>query len=433
MRYIDSLNLKDNLKCFILVEPGLGYMIPVLQERFKDSTIIALHIKDFSEPSLVQKHLEEKIPNIDVNDIQIIEWRPSLNHYKEAYVNLLSQVVDFIKRTDAGNRTTAAFGRRWIRNFFRNLKNINKNLLYKQAEIPVIITGSSPGLEKALPLIKEMQDSCIIIAASSSYLALHHNGIKADLIISTDGGPWALKHLYPFFRHGSCDNTALAVNLCSALPSQCCETPRLLINDGSFWQNIILHELSLPSVLIPQRGTVTATALELAMILSCGNIYLAGMDFSFNDIRSHVKPYSFDNLFFTCADRFNPFYSQCFTRSSLINKGGSMDIYAAWFKTQLPSWQKRIFAIGESNIFETGVPLKNNSGKNKNEYFKIAAFNNNDSQIAEKGVAALFAALKNPEYAENIRHELTSLLFSSGKKVTDDELKTEINNIARTQ
>ena len=42
-RYIDALNLSDNIKYFILIEPGLGYLIPALQSRCKGSTIIALH------------------------------------------------------------------------------------------------------------------------------------------------------------------------------------------------------------------------------------------------------------------------------------------------------------------------------------------------------------------------------------------------------
>ena len=430
MRYIDSLNLQSagdeskKIKYFILIEPGLGYMIPVLQERFKESKIISLHVKDFPNPLNVQKYLEEQIPEADADRAKIIEWRPSLNYYREAYVNILSQAVDFIKRADAGARTTAAFGKRWVKNFFYNLRMVNKTLLYRQSEIPVIVTGSGPSLEQAIPVIKRAQDNCLIIAASSSVMALSNSGIKPDVIIATDGGSWALWHMYPCYREGA---AALAVNLCAALPSQATCTPLLLINDGSFWQNIILHELALPSVLLAQRGTVTATALELAMLLTGGNIYLAGMDFSVNDIRTHTRPYGFDNLFFGRANRFIPYYSESFTRSSLIKKGGSMDIYAAWFKTQLISWPKRIFSIGGyNNIFENGKPSLNGSRKKDGGFFETK--NETDTEaFCKRGISALLNALKNPQYAQNLKQELVPLLGQDLEKAIKETAGKVLN------
>ena len=440
-RYIDSLNLKDDIKLFVLIEPGRGYLIPVLRERFKESGIIVFHIEDQdalpfadvpemtgTESADVQNFLEANIGE-NSGKIRIIEWRPSLNLYKETYVKLLSQVVDFIKRTEAGNRTTAAFGKRWVRNFFGNLDKLNKSLLYRRTEIPVIVTGSGPSLEQALPAIKEAQDSCLIIAASSSVMALSHGGISADLTITTDGGSWALKHLYSCFRQKT---KALAVNLCASLPSQCADTPFLLINDGSFWQSLILHELNLPSVIVTQKGTVTATAVELSLALSGANIYLAGADFSVNDIITHVKPYSFDDLFFGNANRFNPYYSERFMRAFYTVKGESLDIYASWFKTRLDIWEKRIFSITQSDVFKTGTPKKSSEKKNVFNLLKAQPVSGGSSSLRERGAAALLNALKNGEYSRNIRRELTSLLFadSRGKKVTDEELEAAIRKTA---
>jgi len=439
VRYIDSLELKDNIKHFILIEPGKGFLIPVLQERFKDSKIIVLHAEDHGFIQLeeglpvlssakdmeIQKFLELHIT--DVNNTKIIEWRPSLNVYKEAYVKILSQAAAFIKRTDAGNRTTAAFGTRWVRNFFKNLNAINKNLLYKKMDIPVIITGSGPSLEDALPLIKETQNSHFIIAASSSVMALTEFGISADLIIATDGGSWALKHSYQCCRQKT---NALAVNLCAALPSQFTNTPALLLNDGSYWQSLILHDLSLPSVITGQRGTVIATAVDLALSLSSENIYLAGIDFSVNDIRTHVKPYAFDAMFFSKANRFNPFYSESFKRSFYTSKGESLNIYASWFKTQADTWEKRIFSITDSKIFKTLKPVNNLNTKKTGDYFKEAPVKNNSLNLREKGAASVINALHNKEYAQNIRQELSSLLFANKESVTDDELEAAIKKIA---
>ena len=386
----------------------------------------------------MQDFLEREVPETDAANIKIIEWRPSMNHYKQDYVRLFSFVVDFIKRMDAGRRTAAAFGKKWVGNFFKNIGNTQKILLYKPMDIPVIITGSGPGLEKAMPSILKAQEECLIIAAASSVMALSFYGIKADIVINTDGGNWALRHIYPFFRksdngiENNVENAAsFAVNLCAALPSQCVNFPMLIMNDGSFWQSIILHELSLPSVIIPQKGTVTACAVELALALTSGNIYLAGMDLSVRDMRSHARPYAFDHLLFDSASRFTPVYSQSFIRSSLIHEGGSLDIYAAWFKKQLASWSKRIFSMGGSNeLFENAICEEKANKKNISNYFKAQNVKGGSANFRERSVKALIAALKNGEYAENLKTELAPMLFPDEKNVTENQMETAINEAA---
>jgi len=441
VRYIDSLDIKSDVQCFILIEPGRGYLVSALRERFKDSKIIVFHIdeslkgcepSDSSVPALystdansVQSFLERETPETDSSAIRIIEWRPSLNFYGEKYVKLLSHVVEFIKRLDAGHRTTSAFGRRWFKNFFKNLEITRHALLYRTADIPVIVTGSGPSLEKALPVIRNVQNECLIIAASSSVMALSHSGIQADIVIAADGGGWALLHLYPYFRAGSI--CPIAANLCAALPSQCADIPRLVINDGSLWQSVILHELSLPSVVIPQKGTVTAYAVELAMLLSGGNIYLAGMDLSLKDIRTHVRPYGFDHLLFDSACRLAPVYSKTFLRSRQIQEGESYKIYAQWFKNRLSSWPKRIFSLaGGNEVFENALPPET-AGKKADGFFKTFSVNDGASSLREKGKAALFSALENSRFSSGIKAELAPLLFPGKKEVSQAELKTAIN------
>ena len=441
MRFVNSLELKDNIECFILIEPGLGYIIPVLREKFKTCKIIALHIGDFPpvpdsvalqkcDDDDLRKFLEKEVPDTDSKNIRIIEWRPSLKFYGKEYARLLSLTAEFLKRADAGRRTTAAFGRRWVRNFFKNLTLIRMAVLFKQAEYPVIITGSGPGLETALPVIEKLKDRCLIAAASSSALALSHMNLSADFVIATDGGSWALRHLYPLYRN-DLNTGLLAVNLCAALPSQCTNTPFLIINDGSFWQSIVLNALGLPSVIVTQKGTVSATAVELAMTLTKGNIYLAGIDLCVNDIRTHARPYAFDFILAQNECRFTPVYSQSFTRSSLLKAGGSMDIYASWFKNQLSSWPKRIFSLGGSHeVFETSLPTEKSVLKNSREYFKIVNANEDPALFCKRGAEALLDAFDDSRYCENLRRELAPLLFPGENSVENSELKAAITQIA---
>jgi hypothetical protein len=315
------------------------------------------------------------------------------------------------------------------------LGNVKETLLYRETDIPVIITGSGPSLEAALPIVRQMQDNCLILAASSSVMALTSCGVNADIVITTDGGPWALKHTYPCFR-GAIRGWGLAANLCAALPSQCAEMPKLIMNDGSFWQSIIFHELGLPSVIISQKGTVTAAAVELALILSGGNIYLAGTDLSVKDIRTHARPYAFDNLLTGAASRFTPVYSQSFVRSGLINEGGSLDIYAQWFKNRLNAWPKRVFSLGDRHeVFESGLPPRATGRINKSNCFKAVRVKDDPSAFCRRGADALLAALEGRpggplRFAENLKEELSPLLFPGETRATSWKIGKALAEIA---
>jgi hypothetical protein len=239
-KYIAALNLREGIECFILIEPGLGYLIPALENRFPRAKILALHAEaqetgeqkspadrtlhwsPGSGPGLEQ-FLEQAIPDMEAARIRIIEWRPSLDYYGEAYLTLLSAAAAFIKQADANSRTVKNFGRRWFRNVLKNLRLLGNFPHWERLNLPVIITGAGPGLEETLPLIAQMrrEGTVFILAASSSVQALLSRGIVPDLALGTDGGGWALLHLYECFRNrrtGTPGLPVIAAGLCAALP-----------------------------------------------------------------------------------------------------------------------------------------------------------------------------------------------------------------------
>jgi hypothetical protein len=446
-RYIDALNLTGGIEYFILIEPGLGYLITALKSRFNGSRIIVLHADNHFRTNVpaaetpdipvwypdsgetVQSFLEALIPDIGAGAARIIEWRPSLRLYGETCLGLVSETAAFIKRADASRRTAAAFGRRWINNCFRNLRLVQRALMFKPMDAPLIITGSGPGLESALPHILAMQGRAFILAASSSLAALAEGGIEPDMVISTDGGSWAQPHLYTRFRAAAPPAAGrLALALYAALPSQCADIPFLVLNDGSLWQRVILNALGVPSVIIPQRGTVTASALELALVLSSGPIYLAGMDLAIRDIRTHVRPYGFDHLFYGTASRLRPVYSQCFVRSAAMRQGGSHAVYAAWFKNQLAVWPRRIFSMGENHaIFNHSAP--DNAPRAAaawRGYFIETAISGRRGKAAE----ALIRAMDEPRCSAILRDELAPLLFPDAAGAAVREIQETIRGMA---
>jgi hypothetical protein len=365
-KYIRSLNLSPDIRFFILPEPGLGYIIPPLKERFPRAKIIVLHLSDFfirasaEEAAAVvrgpgnglQEFLEREIPDTEAKTIKIVEWRPALAAYGEDYLRLLRETADFIKRTDANKRTVRGFGRRWVRNFFKNIGLLRITVYYAPLSRPLIVTGAGPSVEESASLIRKLKkEGGLILASSSSVPALYARGLAPDLVISTDGGGWALFHLYEGLRGKIAAKPPfdLVANLSAALPSQCGDLPLLPISDGSLWQDLVLRGLGIPFITLPQRGTVTASALDLAFFLTRGRVFVAGVDLAHQDIRTHARPYSFERFREERANRFLPVYTQDFFRSRTIASGGSHDIYASWFSRQLAAYSGRLFSLGNNH------------------------------------------------------------------------------------
>ena len=448
-RYIDALAIPGGIAYFILIEPGLGYLATVLRNRFKNSTIIVLHADsrfraaglpagvpawypDSGEP--VRRFLEREIPDLAASSVRVIEWRPSIRVYGERCLSLLAETAAYIKRADAAFRTVAAFGGKWVAAFFRNLGLVRRALRFEPLEVPVIVTGSGPGLEAALPRIRALRDRAFVLAASSSLLALRAGGVVPDMAISTDGGSWALCHLYSCFRGRG--PGLLAASLSAALPSHCADLPVLVLNNGSLWQSLVLRELGIPSVLVPERGTVTASALELALVLSSGPVYLAGLDLAVRDIRTHARPYGFDHLFFGAASRLRPVYSQYFARSFNTQQGGSLAVYADWFKNQLALWPRRIFSLGGNHaVFGDDLPSAWNGPDSKNPHCAAHCFTpvsvpGTPGENCRRGAAALCRALEDPRYANTLREELAPLLFPGIPAASNREIAEKIRGMA---
>jgi hypothetical protein len=459
-RYIDSLKPGGIVKYFILIEPGLGYLVPALQKRYPGAALIALHLDRAFESAAraagipawfpgdgpgPQQFLEDQIPDTEARFIRIIEWRPGLRVYGEKYLRILEEAANFIKRIDANARTTRNFGKRWLKNFLKNLRLLDFPLKPEPFDRPLVITGSGPSLEAVIPLIGDLKKTAplFVLAASSSVRALAWGGIVPDLVFSADGGGWALRHLYECFRLSKRDGPPppLAANLCAALPSQCAALPMVALNDGSLWQRMVLRGLGIPSLTVPPRGTVSAAALDLALILNRGNICIAGLDLSIRDIRTHVKPYGFDSLLWEGAFRLDPFYAKSFRRAEGIREGGSHRIYAAWFQKQVAAWPDRIFSLGNNNsVFQRLKSWDKTGGQT------AVRGNTQESGLlgepmpvppgerSARGAEILARALLDPGPAAALTAELAPLLFPHDPGQTEaapGELAEELRALAR--
>jgi hypothetical protein len=461
--FLDSQHIQEGIRFFILIEPALGYLIPAIKRRFPGAGIAALHVSPFlareqeavnggahvwppaaadaryREGIGVQDFLEAAIPDLSANEVRIIEWRPAFTALGEGCVSLFREAVEFLKRSDANARTGAFFGRRWVRNFFRNLpliRRVARPALPSAA--PWIIAGAGPSLEESAAAIAFFAgQNAVVLAVSAAEAALFARGVAPALVLSSDGGNWALFHLYGVMRRAMGGGTyapVFAVSLTAALPSQCAGFPLFPLTDGSVWQRVVLSALNIPHLALPARGTVTALAVDLALTLTGGDVILAGMDLAHRDVQVHARPYALDRFRKHDESRLEPAFSRAVVRSGMLDRAGSLSIYAAWFKKQLALWPPRVFSLGENHPVFAERRLDETAWRGAERGPQSGGFTirrvTKTPFPARRGFDALSRALMGEEGAA-IQGELAPLLFPGEPLPAVEKLIGELRVLAR--
>jgi hypothetical protein len=443
-RFVQSLEFSNSCDFFLILEPGLGYCIPELKKAYPKTRMLVLHasrdFKDIPETHDSQAHgiwypdlgidvihfLENEIPEGSL--CQLIEWKPSIGAYGQTYQSIRTEIKQFLEREAANIRTTAGFGKRWLKNVFKNLALLQNPLYFERGQIPVLVTGAGPSLEDAIPLIHRalQQGPLCIVAASSSVPALLAHQIVPSISVATDGGTWAAFHLIDQFRRAvplvankpSPLPFPLAVTLNAKLCSQAAQVPQLLISDGSLWQARLLQKLSIPFIQLPQRGTVSATILDVAMLISTGPVYITGMDMAHRDIQTHARPYGLDFYIDERACRFTPLYSLACKRSLMDANHGALSIYAAWFDRYFQEHRERISVLGTRQhpkfpMLPVSQEIHWDSYKEPSFYI-LPRKNDRVHQYIQEYVALLIDELQTTAEQKQMQEELSYLL--SGRK-----------------
>jgi hypothetical protein len=449
-KYINSLHFREGVRFFILLEPGLGYTVEFLRKKFPGAVLLILHVSDFlaahknysetcpawspGSGKTLLRFLEDHIPDTEAASIAMVEWRPSRTAFGRAYLRLFAETVEYIKRADANKRTTEAFGKRWFKNAFKNLALLKKAPRYRPFAAPLVVAGAGPSLEEVIPCLAERKKKSplFILAVSSSAPALLASDLTPDLILSSDGGNWALLHLYEALRKPPLPGAVFAASLTAALPSQFAALPWLPISDGSLWQNTLLRSMGLPFASLPQRGTVTATALDLAFRLGRGPIYIAGTDLTSRDLLTHARPHSFERLLRETATRLDPAYSRSFFRASAAASSDSHGIYARWFARQTASYPKSLFSLGNNNaVFGkpvTDILPRDSAGT---EALSAEILSLQENRTAEGALQTLLGALDTEAVGETILGELAPLLFPGCEQEGRENMKEAVREAIR--
>lgn len=349
---------------FILVtEPALSYCALHLKNRFPDAKLCALRycnafsgtdylfervfmLSDKNNTAQFEDALFSYMGEEGICSCRFLSWLPSAKIFPEQDNAAWRSIKNVLLKSRAALATHSYFALRWIKNAVSFCMTAQRTALIRRGSVPVVVAASGVSLQDALPLLKKMREGIFLIAVSSAALPLFHAGIQPDLVISTDGGFWAHSHLeilkhYPeipiaLSAEAACPKKLLRINTIIPL-----EFP-----DGL--ESRIVSECGFHSVPAERNGTVSGTALHLALSITDKPVFLCGLDLSPSPGMQHCCPnrleYKGEIQDFRLAPKENRLSYARFHAESL-------EIYRQWFVMRSSALSHRVYRLSNHFVY----------------------------------------------------------------------------------
>ncbi len=349
-RFLQSSLPPDPPSVVLLLGAGLGYLTRCIRRRFPAARVIAFYYDreiyergagresgggresgaggesggrpDPARPDLgwhpglpeaADAWLRRRLGELDLEGLRLVEWPPSSRIYPSTARAVRRAVEQVLRELRGSLVTTRAAGRRWIRNSFLNF--CHTPALLQEEELrdgrPIVLAASGPSLEKSRGWLAGLRERYQLWALPSAALFLKGEGLTPDLVVLTDPSWYALYHLHPVADRP----LRLAMPLSAAAGCWRLRAGVLWLCQQNFFERELLEAAGVRAPAVPPHGTVTATALELALRLSRRPIVLAGLDLVTSGIRTHARPNCFERFLEPASGRLAPLHSLLFERA----------------------------------------------------------------------------------------------------------------------
>lgn len=353
--------LKFPLKKLILIEPDIFRLFaalcvidwtPVFNHK---QLVLAAGCPQESILGLIEASDKVNIGNTGVSDAYIFDL-PAFTAHSQSYFN---DIRTIIKRNQRKNEINAAtlkkFGKLWIRNSLKNLiqlKSCNPVSVFNNEkfratfnEIPFLILGAGPSLQKVLPYLNELKKRCIIVCVETALHTLLRNNLQPDFIILSDPQFWAYRHIA-----GLKAPESILITEVSAYPSVFrfnCKKIMLCSSQfpiGQFAEKKLDYYLGD----LGTGGSVASSAWNFAYYCGAKTIYTAGLDLGFPKKQTHIKGSSAEQSFHTFSVKTKT--AENYTASVLFGANAQADVdykgnklitdsrmkmFAWWFEARL--------------------------------------------------------------------------------------------------
>lgn len=339
-----------NTEFFLFIGIGSGILIKKTLDKFLNAKILCAEnssddliflqslplIKKISESkqvifctkdTLAEKLCQEYIPALHGN-LTLYENHIWEKENQEAAKEIKTIINKSLSNVSADFSVQAHFGKIWQSNIMKNLKLASK----LQITNPKIISKNKAAVIAAGPsfdkTIKLLNSDYYIIATDTAFSSLIKNNIIPDAVVSLDGQTVSYNHYMdikgklqkePLFYFDLSANFSAAKKL-----SDKGFSIRYFISGHPLSQYAAeSSEKSLIS-LYSGSGTVTITAVDLAVKLGFTKIDIFGADFSYSKGKAYTRGTYLESLYALSSDRNitnEKLFARLMFRTELINCG----------------------------------------------------------------------------------------------------------------
>ena len=372
-RFADNLQIDFNPAYIVIIEPALSYSAAYLR-KYPDTKIGAVRFSDefkkydsnwdFVFYYDTEKDFSQEFYNFSGEDgffsTAFFTWPPSKKAYEILDVKIWDEIRQLSKKCQSVLATREYFSKRWLKNKITFLSSIKRTGTISKGNSVIVVAASGPSLENAIDSIKKKRGNIFLIAVSSALSVLLYNNIVPDLCISTDGGYWAKKHLECLFKDNNITGqSGYSIPLALSAESSC---PKVLFNsliiplcyDDDYLSNLFYKKMNLKFMKGKRNGTVSGTALELALELTDNKIFFAGLDLAPASGYQHAQPNMLETGNSVHDFRLQP-------KENRIGKqslpAASLKIYEEWFRQKSFSLNGRVFRINGTDVFKNTLGM----------------------------------------------------------------------------
>jgi hypothetical protein len=305
----------------------------------------------------------------------VIRNRALTGFDEQWYKTVEDRIRSWTMKDDVNTATHKRFGRRWAHNLSRNMEVIRdypgishlSNLAAADEPLPVFLAAAGPSLDKIKPLLYDIYDRCIIVAVDTNLRFFVKNNIQPDFVLVVDPQFWNSRHLDRCVSEENSLKTALIAESAVYPPVLRLPFKNKFLCGSMLPPGIFIEKQVDPKGRLGAGGSVASTAWDFARALGANEIWIAGLDLAFPELKTHFRGARFEEIANSQSNRFNP--SEKWVVRALRDgipfkarsvSGGQimtdrrLSLYASWFEAQFNQNKQ----IKNYSLFHDGLAIE---------------------------------------------------------------------------
>ena len=359
---------------------------------------------------------------------------------REIYSKIQAALASEIRAFWQNRMTLIGMGSLFMKNLFDNLPMLAGagDFGSLSTERPVVVCGAGPSLDLCIPLLRKLRDRYLLVSVDTALPALAARALIPDLIVTLEAQHANLADFIPFRDPA----IPVAADLITCPEVLRISPDSLYFFSSSFAPIPLFDRLKREGLLpfsIPALGSVGVAAVFVSARLTAGDVFLAGLDFSFPGGQTHARGTPSHLSMLSSSRRFRSVGQDAYEsllgrpRARGIDKRGApvvTDLVLRSYRDQLETIV-RANAGRMADIGETGLPLgvgpigfseaeerlsscaeggvKLRLRRERRFHGEIGSFLRGEKQALSSAEAIIGRALSSPEPAGIVREGMENL------------------------